>query len=233
MGQPSGKAQQRIETAQQIVGHTFADTSLLDAALTHPSYAEESGDHTGYERLEFLGDAVLGLVVVEECYRRFPHLAEGVMTKIKIAIVSGTVLTAAAHELGLTPLILLGEGERRNAERGRASALENAFEAVVGAIYLDGGYEPARDFVLRTLGSRIVPEIALEEEHPKSALFELVQARGATAVFEIESSDGPPHDRIFSASVSVDGQLLGRGTGRSKKEAEMKAAAEALSRMNH
>lgn len=231
MGAGAKPGPDRIEAAQNIIGHTFADPSLLDAALTHPSYAEESSGATGYERLEFLGDAVLGLVVVEECYRRFPDLAEGIMTKIKIAVVSGTVLTATAEELGLAPLLLLGEGERRNASRGRRSALENAFEAVCGAIYLDGGYEAARGFILRTLGSRIVPEIAAFEEHPKSALLEYVQARSRNAVFSIESSEGPPHDRTFNATVTIDGALMGRGSGRSKKEAESNAAAEALLRL--
>lgn len=228
MGRGAERGSERLLSAQGIIGHDFTDVALLDAALTHPSYAEESNGSVGYERLEFLGDAVLGLVVVEECYRRFPDLSEGVMTKIKIAVVSGNVLTASAEELGLAPLLLLGEGERRNAGRGRASALENAFEAIVGAIYLDGGYEAARAFVLRTLGERIVPEIAVDEEHPKSALLELVQSRGHSAVFSIESSEGPPHDRVFNASVSVDGKLLGKGSGRSKKEAEMNAAAAAL-----
>lgn len=231
MGAGSMPGSDRLEAAQEIIGHRFADPSLLDAALTHPSYAEESAGSTGYERLEFLGDAVLGLVVVEECYRRFPELAEGVMTKIKIAVVSGAVLTATAEELGLAPLLLLGEGERRNAGRGRRSALENAFEAVCGAIYLDGGYEAARAFVLRTLGDRIVPEIAAHEEHPKSALLEYVQARAMNAVFTIEGSEGPPHDRVFTASVAVDGKDMGHGSGRSKKEAESNAAAAALARL--
>jgi len=228
MARDGARDSERLETAQEIIGHRFTDLAVLDAALTHPSFAEESSGSIGYERLEFLGDAVLGLVVVEECYRRFPHLSEGVMTKIKIAVVSGTVLTASAEELGLAPLLLLGEGERRNAGRGRASALENAFEAIVGAIYLDAGYQAAHDFVLRTLGERIVPEIAVDEEHPKSALLELVQSTGHCAAFSIENSEGPPHDRVFTASVSVDGELLGRGSGRSKKEAEMNAAAAAL-----
>lgn len=231
MGSRPSSDRSRLDTAQTVVGHVFADPSLLDAALTHPSYAEERSGSVGYERLEFLGDAVLGLVVVEECYRRFPDLSEGVMTKIKIAVVSGTVLTAAAETLGLSSLLQLGAGERRNAVRGRASALENAFEAVVGAIYLDAGYEPARAFVLRTLGERIVEEIAVDEEHPKSALFELVQAQGLTAHFTIEGSEGPPHERVFNASVTVAGELLGTGTGRSKKEAEMNAAAEALAHL--
>lgn len=231
MGSRPASGPSRLDTAQEVVGHRFADVSLLDAALTHPSYAEERAGSTGYERLEFLGDAVLGLVVVEECYRRFPDLSEGVMTKIKIAVVSGTVLTAAADALGLSALLRLGEGERRNAVRGRASALENAFEAVVGAIYLDAGYEQARQFVLRTLGDRIVEEIAVDEEHPKSALLELVQARGLATQFSIEGSEGPPHERVFNASVTVGGELLGTGSGRSKKEAEMNAAAQALAHL--
>ncbi len=232
MGSAAEPGSERLEAAQQIIGHRFTDLSLLDAALTHPSFAEESSGSVGYERLEFLGDAVLGLVVVEECYRRYPDLAEGIMTKIKIAVVSGTTLTATAERLGLASLLLLGAGERRNAGRGRASALENAFEAVVAAIYLDAGYDAAREFVLRTLGERIVPGAAIDEEHPKSALFELVQANGRHAVFSIDGCEGPPHDRLFAASVTVDGELMGSGTGRTKKEAEMNAAASALEHLN-
>lgn len=220
---------ERLFAAQEILGHTFEDIDLLDRALTHPSYYEDCSLACDYERLEFLGDSVLGLIVVEDTYRRFPEMPEGMMTKIKIATVSGSTLSAAAGELGLGNLLLLGESERRTGGRGMASALENVFEATVGALYLDGGIKAARAFVLRVLGPHIAPGVADLSEHPKSRLQEVVQARGAVPEYEIVSTQGPPHDRTFCAVVTVDGETIGRGTGRSKKEAEMNAAADALS----
>ena len=219
----------RLLAAQAILGHAFQDISLLERALTHPSYYEDCSLACDYERLEFLGDSVLGLIVVDDTYRRFPDMPEGMMTRIKIATVSGSTLSTAAGELGLGDLILLGESERKTGGRGMASALENVFEATVGALYLDGGIEVARAFVLRVLGPYIAPGAASDAEHPKSRLQELVQARGAAPEYVIVSTEGPPHDRTFRAVVTVDGETVGEGTGRSKKEAEMNAAADALS----
>lgn len=219
---------QRLVAAQQLIGRDFDDPSLLERALTHPSFIDEPGVFQDYERLEFLGDAVLGLIVVEEVYRRFPDIPEGVMTKIKIAVVSGTNLTSVAEELGLASLILMGQSEVGTKGRGLSSALENVFEAIVGALYLDGGLDASREFVLRTLGGRISPEAVELLEHPKSELQEFLQARGTVPEYCVIATQGPPHDRTFEVVVSVGKVEAGRGVGRSKKEAEANAAACAL-----
>ncbi|MRR12389.1 ribonuclease III [bacterium] len=218
----------RISSAEALLGRTFADKNLLARALTHPSTADEPDVCEDYERLEFLGDAVLTFVVVDEVYRRFPDLPEGVMTKMKIALVSGATLSAVAEELGLAALIRVGQSEMHTARRGMTSALENVFEALVGALYLDGGVESVRAFVLRTLGDRISPEAIESLEHPKSILQEMLQARGTTPTYSVRATDGPAHDPRFHVAVSVDGVEVGAGSGRSKKEAESAAAADAL-----
>lgn len=220
--------------AERLVGHSFSDRSLLSRALTHPSVTSEAVSELDYERLEFLGDAVLGLIVVEEIYRRFPELPEGVMTKLKASLVSGDSLVSAAEGLGLAPLIALGGSEKGTGQRGLRSALENAFEALVGALYLDAGLDVARSFVLVSLGPRITVDSldAIELDHPKSRLQEMIQAKGGTVTYVIVSEAGPPHARTFSAEVSVDGVPVGAGVGNTKKEAEMSAAREALTRIS-
>jgi ribonuclease-3 len=221
-----------VRAAEEIVGHHFRDPSLLVRALTHPSHSDAPSSALGdYERLEFLGDSVLGLVVVEEVFHRFPELTEGVLTKMKIALVSGATLTEVAEELGLGRLVLFGDSELATGGRGMASALENVFEALVGALYLDGGLSAARTFVLGALGDRIRPDAAARLEHPKSLLQESLQARGLAPYYEIISQSGPPHDRTFEARVRVADDVVGTGGGRTKKEAEMNAAADAVVRL--
>lgn len=222
-----------LSKAERAVGYRFSDRSLLSRALTHPSMTSEAVSGLDYERLEFLGDAVLGLIVVEEIYRRFPELPEGVMTKLKALLVSGDSLVNAAEELGLASLIALGQSEKGTGQRGLRSALENVFESLVGALYLDGGLEAARTFVLASLGPRISAEslCALALEHPKSRLQEIVQAEGGVVSYKIVTQQGPPHAMSFTAEVSVDGAILGTGVGNTKKEAEMCAAREALTSM--
>ncbi len=218
----------RLDRAQQILGYIFENRSLLQEALTHPSYM---GDHPGncmYERLEFLGDAVLDLIVVEEVFRRFPDLPEGVMTKIKITVVAGTTLSKVAGDLGLDKALFLGESERGTDGRGMPSALENVLEALLGAIYLDSGLDAAREVALRHLGDLIDPDAATALDHPKSQLQEMLQSQGRAPVYHTVSHSGPPHDRSFTVEVMVGGVVMGTGTGRSKKSAEMAAAAEAL-----
>lgn len=222
---------QRLEAAQTLLGHRFADLVLLDRALTHPSFVNDPDCRCDYERLEFLGDAVLGLIVVDETFARYPDLPEGTMTKVKIAVVAGTTLLEVAADLGLAGLIKVGESERGTGGRGMASALENAFEALVGALYLDGGLDIARQFVLKVLGDRITPESALDLEHPKSRLQELVQSHGGAPEYRIVDVSGAPHDRTFTAEVIVEGRSVGTGSGPSKKLAEMNAAAAAIERL--
>lgn len=223
-----------LARAEHATRYRFEDRSLLSRALTHPSVSSEGTLALDYERLEFLGDAVLGMVVVEEIYRRFPELSEGDMTKLKIHLVSGGSLVDAAERLGLAELIAVGESERGTGTRGLRSALENAFEAIVGAIYLDGGLEPVRAFIIETLGPQMSSEAIerLELEHPKSRLQEIVQADGRFVAYRIVSEEGPPHSRRFTAEVLVDDRVIGTGSGATKKEAEMCAAREALSRVS-
>ncbi len=220
---------ERVERAHSALGYRFSDLELLRRALTHPSLVSSAGTGSAYERLEFLGDALLDAIVAEEIFIRFPEMREGEMTKLKATAVSGSSLERAARELGLEDAVLFGQSELRALRRGLASALEDVFEALVAAIYLDGGHHAARGFVLRTLGDRIQPDaVAAREEHPKSALQELLQASGRAVEYELRESAGPPHDPTFTVAVLVDGAVMGLGTGHSKKEAEGLAAAQAL-----
>lgn len=214
--------------AQEVTGHTFADTELVRRAFTHPSAVENRDPDAYYERLEFLGDSVIGLLVSEEIYRRFPQMHEGGMTRIKVSIVSGTALARVAAELGLATAIIFGDSERGTGGRGMSRALENVYEALTGALFLDGGIDVARDWVHATLGPLITEEVAESPENPKSALQEITQANGEAPKYVLISHDGPPHARVFSVAVEVAGERLGTGTGRSKKEAEAAAAAAAL-----
>ena len=220
----------RLAIAEAATRHTFTDRSLLRRALTHPSFKEDQRSETDYERLEFLGDAVISLVVAEELFARFPDEREGGLTKLKIGAVSGHALSAAAEEHGLADALFLGESERGTGGRGLTSALENAFEALVAALYLDGGFDTAREFVSRALGGHI-GEHAAVLGHPKSELQEYLQARGRTPHYRVVAEEGPPHNRTFTTVVQVDGEEVGRGVGRSKKEAEMRAARQAVERL--
>jgi ribonuclease-3 len=221
----------RLERAEAVLGHSFRDRRLLRDALTHPSYADETGAEASYERLEFLGDAVISVVVSELAFRAHPELSEGDLTRLKIAAVSGSTLSEVAGRLGLEDAIFLGSSELAAGGRGRASALENTFEALVAALYLDAGFDTARAFVARVLGHMIEDADALLAAHPKSALQELVQASGRVPSYLIVSESGPPHERRFTAVVEVDGEVLGEGQGSSKRDAEMRAARAALDRL--
>ena len=227
---PSEAPSDRLREAERAIGHRFDDPTLLDHALTHPSSGEDPAVRSDYERLEFLGDAVLGLIVAEQIYERFPDLDEGAMTKLKASVVSRGALVEAATTLGLADFIVRGRAEAGDADRGLPSALEDAFEAIVAALYLDAGQEIARRFVLGTLGDRITREVfdAIAIEHPKSRLQELVQAEGTVPVYRTVTTEGPPHSRRFTVEVLVEDRVVGRGSGSSKREAEMHAAAHAL-----
>lgn len=217
-----------VALAEKILGRTFNDRELLRLAITHPS-AAETGDTDGfYERLEFLGDSILGFIICEEAFKRFPQMREGGMTRIKVSLVAGNVLSSVARELGLADVIIVGQSERGTGGRGLNSALENAYEALTAALYLDGGIDAAREWVLRTLGPLITEAAASTPENPKSLLQELVQARGQSVTYKTLSEEGPPHDRTFSVRVEIEGAPLGEGRGRTKREAEAAAAFAAL-----
>lgn len=223
-----GDTETRMELAEGIVGHRFGDRELLRCAITHPSAVESKDPSLYYERLEYLGDSVLGFLVAEEVFRRFPLMPEGGLTRIKISVVAGTVLSGVAAAVGLSDALVLGESEKGTGSRGLGSALENTYEALVAALYLDGGIDAARRWVLSTLGPLISEDAAFTPENPKSALQELVQARGAVVSYRVLAAEGPPHDRVFTSAVDIDGVEMGSGSGRSKKEAEAAAAQTAL-----
>jgi len=218
-----------LARAETVLGYVFRDRALLQTALTHPSHATENKGES-YERLEFLGDSVLGFVVAEELYREHPDAPEGVLTNRKASVVTGERLSAVAGALGLGDLLRLGKGEARSGKRGRATRLENVFEALMGAVYLDGGLEAARGVILRLLGEAIDSEIGLVQAGgAKSLLQEYTQGKlSVLPVYRLVSQAGDPHDREFTVEVLVDDAVMGTATGRSKKEAEKAAATAAL-----
>jgi ribonuclease-3 len=214
--------------AEAILGYRFSDLTLLEAALTHPSYAAEHPTARAYDRLEFLGDAVLGFIVADEVFGAFPAEPEGDLTKRKHSIVSGTSLSAMAGALGIADLLRLGRGAEAGGERTRPSVLENALEALVGAVYLDGGLEAARGFVAHMRAAAPHPRSSAAGD-VKSLLQQHTQAAfGTLPVYEIVSARGPAHARVFEAEVRVGDRLAGTGEGASKQAAEKAAAAAAL-----
>ena len=217
-----------VERAEAIIGHSFHDKSILVKALTHPSAVEEDPIGRSYERLEFLGDAFLGGIIALEIYRRYPDINEGLMTRLKSATVSGAMLTGIMDELGFSELIIFGESERGTHSRGMRSALENVYESIVAALVLDDGVDAAHEWVARTLGPSISLDLAAKTLNPKSRLQEILQDHGDAPEYEVVAEDGPPHDRTFTVEVRSREGVIGRGSGRSKKEAEAAAAQAAI-----
>jgi ribonuclease-3 len=207
------------------LGWSFRDAGLLTQALSHRSWCAEAGGLPSNERLEFLGDAVLGLVVAEHCFRRFPALPEGALAKVRAAVVNTVVLAEVAGELDLGAALLLGRGEDASGGRAKPSILANAVEAVIGAMYLDGGYGAAAGLVLELLDERIEEAAAGPgAEDFKTRLQELVlQRTGQLPRYEVEGT-GPDHARRYRARLFVGGRDIGAGEGRSKKDAEQAAA---------
>ena len=200
----------------------------LLSAITHPSAIEGKPVKYSYERLEFLGDSILGALVAEAAFHAYPDLDEGGLTRIKVSLVSGASLSRIAENLGFADFIIFGQSEQGTGRRGLNSALENVYEAVVAALYLDGGLEPARTFVKRTLITQMSASMATEPENPKSALQEKLQEEGITPTYKLVETQGPPHDRTFITQVYAGLQALASGVGRTKKESESQAAASAL-----
>ena len=219
---------ERLKRVEEILGYTFKDPSVLLAALTHPSAAEGRSISDSYERLEFLGDSILGSIVATKAYDAYPDLDEGGLTRIKVSLVSGSSLAKTAEELGFAEVIIFGSSETGTGKRGLHSALENVYEALVAALYLDGGIQAATEFVNRTLIVKMSPDMAKEPENPKSVLQERLQEDGITPTYRLVETQGPPHDRTFVTQVFVGVQSLARGVGRTKKESESHAAESAL-----
>jgi ribonuclease-3 len=219
---------------QDHLGCQFRDENLLRLALTHPSVAHEANTAMAHnQRLEFLGDAVLQLVLTRELYEKFPTFDEGPLTKARAKLVNRRTLAEHARALGLGEHLILGHGEATHGGRERPSALADAFEALLGAIFLDGGFDAAREFILREFSPafgklNVLPTI----ENPKGELQELLQARSPEAPeYRTISATGPDHDRVFECIVEHDGAELARGSGKSKKAAESDAALAALKRL--
>jgi len=225
-----------VRALQRRLGYRFRDVGLLEHALTHKSKAHE--DATGgvfdNESLEFLGDAVLGFVVADLLYREFPHFDEGQKSKAKAALVSTTALAELGQKIGLGAYLLLGRGEEKTGGRQKQALLADGCEAVIAAIYLDGGIDAARDCILQ--------ELAEEIEHVrspdflrdfKSALQERLQASGRPLPdYEVTAELGPDHDKRFHVTVRVQGEVLASSEGRTKKEAEQAAARQALQKID-
>jgi len=219
---------------QTHLGYTFRNEGLLQLALTHPSVAHESGEPTAHnQRLEFLGDAVLQLVLTHELYDKYSAFNEGPLTKARAKLVNRRTLAEHARVLGVGAHLILSRGEESNGGRERASTLADAFESLLGAIFLDGGFDAARGFILREFSAAfgklsVIPTI----ENPKGELQELLQARSAESPqYHVVSATGPDHDRVFECIVQHDGVELARGSGKSKKAAETDAALAALKKL--
>ena len=216
---------------QARLGHNFRNPDLLRLALTHPSVAHEQGVPVQHnQRLEFLGDAVLQLVLTRVLYEKFPAFGEGPLTKARAKLVNRRSLAEKGRHLGLGEYLILSRGEETHGGRERPSALADTYEAVLGAIFLDGGFEAAREMVQNQFrdefsGLAAIPIL----ENPKGELQEFLQARSSEAPhYHVVSASGPDHDRIFECIVQHEGIELARGSGKSKKAAESEAALAAL-----
>lgn len=227
----SQEQEQKLKKAQDIIGYRFNDDLLLLSAITHPSATEGKSVKFSYERLEFLGDSILGAIVASTAFNRFPELDEGGLTRIKVALVSGSSLTEVSESLGFADVIVFGSSETGTGKRGLHSALENVYEAIVAALFLDGGIECANDFIQRTLIPKMNISMATEPENPKSALQEKLQEDGITPTYKLIETQGPPHDRTFISQVYAGDHALASGSGRTKKEAESQAAKSTLARL--
>ncbi|MGC1513539.1 MAG: ribonuclease III [Acidimicrobiales bacterium] len=210
------------------LGRTFNDPGLLPASMAHRSWCAEAPGNISNERLEFLGDAVLGLVVTDHLYRNYPDLLEGEMAKVRASIVSAATLAEVAGELDLGSALLLGKGEDASGGREKPSILADAIEAVIAAVYLDGGWPAASELILRLLGDRIAEASTGPGGQDHKTRLQELAARHLDAMPTYDVVDeGPDHAKHFRAVVRLDERLLGRGEGRSKKQAEQAAARDA------
>lgn len=223
---------EELRAFEQEIGHHYTDLSLLDTALTHSSYAKDRGNNYKYnERLEFLGDSVLGFVTAEAFFEQFSDLPEGKLTKLRSALVCEDSLYSFAQELHLGDRLLLGKSELHNGGRERPSILADAFEAVIASIYLDAGMEDARKFVLRFV-MPIVSTHNVNFKDYKTQLQEIVQKNPEESVsYHLVGSSGPDHNPVFEVEVHLNSNVIGRGKGHTKKAAEQAAAKEALALM--
>ncbi len=215
------------------MGRPFADRGLLARAMAHRSWCAEVPGNESNERLEFLGDAVLGLVVTDYLYRNYPDLPEGQLAQVRASVVNAEVLAEVAEEIDLGTALRLGKGEDASGGREKPSILSDAMEAVIGAVYIDGGWEAASELVMRLLGERIVEGAAGPGGHDFKTRLQELSARAYDELPRYHHvSEGPDHAKRFAATVSVNGDAVGHGEGRSKKQAEQAAARMAWERLS-
>ncbi len=222
---------------ERRLGYRFSDAGLLETALTHRSHAHElkEGASVHYERLEFLGDALLGFLVSDRLYRGDKNAPEGLLTRRRQAVVRSSTLAETARDLGLGKAIRLGRGEERTGGREKPSLLADLFEAILAAVYLDGGIRPARAFVERHLGRAAdrTQRPGTSSDDFKTRLQETIQAKlQRTPRYRIVSTSGPAHARLFEVEVLVEGRVLGKGTGTNRKRAEQEAARSGLRQLD-
>jgi ribonuclease III len=232
----SGTATETLSDFQKRVGYEFRDTGLLERALTHKSFTNENREtrSPNNERLEFLGDAILGFAVGEFIYRFFPDLQEGSLSKIKAHLVSAAMLAGKARDLGIGKFLRMGTGEARSGGAEKLSLIADAFEALIAAIYLDGGLEAASEFVRRAFGPEVsgidVGDLSFHDY--KTALQETAQGLGLPLPeYRVVDESGPDHEKAFVVELSWDGAPFSYGHGSSKREAQRKAAKEALKKL--
>ena len=222
-----------IKDLEAAIGYRFKNITLLQNALTHSSFANERWHDSlkSNERLEFLGDSILGMVVAEFLYRNYPDRPEGELTRMRADMVCETSLANIANQIGLGQHLLLGHGEEQGGGRARVSILADAVESVIAASFLDGGMGPARSFIERFVLCN-VPEQRLRNADYKTALQELLQQKKNQVItYELTGQSGPDHDKHFAVQVLLNGSPIGHGEGTSKKRAEQDAARDALERM--
>ena len=232
---PRGDRESKLSRLEQRLGYFFKDSNLLQTALSHLSYINETGrkDTESNERLEFLGDAVLDLIVSEYLYTRFHTAREGDLTRIKSSIVSRSALARRASQLKLADYILFAKESFPDLKRGEKTIISNSLEAIIGAIYLDGGLDAARSFVYNKLLDRGKISLSIDRlQQAKNGLLHLAQVNyGCQPSYRIIKVTGPEHARRFVCEVSLKDEILGRGVGVNKKEAEKQAAFQALEKL--
>ncbi len=224
-----------LDSLQQILGISFKDVSCLKQALIHRSYLNESADpnQESNERLEFLGDALLGLAVADELYQRFPDSPEGDLTQLRSALIQTETLARVARSLNLGEYLMMGKGEKETGGKDKQRNLACTLEALIGAVFIDQGFEAAREFVLRILNDEFAMGSGGDPQRdPKTKLQEKIQSLNQiTPAYRIIDSSGPDHARLFTVEVLAGNIVLGKGTGTSKQRAEQEAAGDALTKL--
>ncbi len=226
----------KLNEFEDIIGYKFKNQKLLFEALSHSSYANEmkKSHLRSNERLEFLGDSVLSIVVSDYLYRHFKHLPEGELTRVRASLVCEKALFEFSDQIRLSDFILLGKGEMRSQGNKRPSTVSDAFEAVIAAIYLDGGLEAAKDHIMRFMPDNIISKKKDSNEDYKSILQEIIQRNPEENIeYRLVDESGPDHDKKFTVRVMLNSNVIGEGTGKSKKNAEQTAAKEALELMGY